>query len=329
MAKIVDISDLEMLAGNKILFPVQLDGVKTLEWIAENITLIHEAIEQNGAVVLRGLKRMTSKQFADVIEAVFSEPLLEYTYRSSPRTNLRGKVYTASEYHADMSIVQHNECSYANQWATRLGFYCQQPATKGGQTPIADSLRVYEKIPVDIRAEFEAKKIRYIRNYGLVDLPWQEVFQTEDKLEVQAYCQNNGLTYTWMEGGLRTTQINPAVAVHPKMAAKLWFNQAHLFHLSALPEQVQKDLLAVHGMENLPRHCTFGDGTDIPDEMLNIIRDVYKQEMVSFDWQQNDVLLLDNMRFSHGRTPFEGGRKVLVGMVGKSDWHQCALDVQG
>jgi alpha-ketoglutarate-dependent taurine dioxygenase len=246
---------------------------------------------------------------------LFEDELATYTYRSTPRTELKNNVYTATEYHPSVNIPQHNEHSYSNSWPMRIGFLCVTPALKLGNTPICDSRKVYQQVPAEVREEFEKKKVMYVRNYSMIDLPWQEVFQTSEKSLVEAYCRANDMTFEWTEDGLRTRQVNQASMSHPVTGGKVWFNQAHLFHLSSLTEELQQGLLEIAGEENLPRNAYFGDGTPISIEALHAIRKAYDDNMITFQWQKGDLLLLDNMLFTHGREPFEGPRKVLVGMA--------------
>ena len=44
------------------------------------------------------------------------------------------------------------------------------------------------------------------------------------------------------------------------------------------------------------------------------IREAYEQTAVRFRWQEDDVLLIDNMLTSHARDPFSGPRKIVVAM---------------
>jgi hypothetical protein len=41
---------------------------------------------------------------------------------------------------------------------------------------------------------------------------------------------------------------------------------------------------------------------------------VYKETAVVFPWQQEDVLVVDNMLSAHGRNPYCGPRKIVVAM---------------
>lgn len=299
-----------------ILLEVDTTGKKAIDWAKENKEAIEQRLVDQGAVLIRGLNILSSKQFGGILSEMFSDELINYSYRSTPRTELRGNVYTATEYHPNQTIPQHNEHAYSRKWPMRIGFLCMVPAEIGGETPIADSRLVYSKIPESIRKKFEEKKVMYVRNYGDIDLPWTEVFQTSEKSEVEAFCTANGLEFEWLENnGLRTTQINHATAIHPVSKEPVWFNQAHLFHVSNLDAETRENLLSIMGEEHLPRNTYFGDGTPIDVADLDIIRKAYEEVQFSFNWKKNDFLLLDNMLFTHGRKPFTGDRKVLVGMA--------------
>jgi alpha-ketoglutarate-dependent taurine dioxygenase len=298
------------------LLSLASSGLSALNWAEENQLKIQNLIKTNGAVLIRGLKILGSNQFGKILSTLFASKLLEYTYRSTPRTELRGNVYTATEYPASEVIPQHNENSYSRNWPTRIGFTCVVPPETGGETPIGDSRVVYNMLPKSVRDKFEQKGVMYVRNYSDLDLPWSVVFQTNDKSQVEKYCEENELNYEWGENdGLRTSQVNPAVVSHPHTGEKLWFNQAHLFHVSSLGKEVSKALIASLGEENVPRNSYYGDGSPIEAETMELIRSAHEQTKIKFAWRKDDLLLLDNMLFTHGREPYTGARKVLVGMA--------------
>jgi alpha-ketoglutarate-dependent taurine dioxygenase len=299
-----------------VLLQVEEQNIKATDWVAQHKDEIEQMVRQNGMLLIRGLNVVSSKQFSQVLKTLFGEELADYGYRSTPRTELRGNVYTATEYHSGETISQHNECAYSNKWPMRIGFVCLTAPQEGGATPLCDSRKVYQHIPDAIKAKFVDKSVMYVRNYGDVDLPWQEVFQTDDKKQVEQYCDDNDIQYQWHDDGrLSTKQVNPATAVHPHSGEEVWFNQAHLFHYSALSEQMRDTMLDTFDQQSMPRNAFFGDGTVLNEEELEIIREAYQQHTIHFKWQKQDVLLLDNMMFTHGRQPFKGDRKVLVGMA--------------
>ncbi|MCX2584712.1 TauD/TfdA family dioxygenase [Pedobacter sp. MR22-3] len=307
---------LELISGSKILLHVEDKKEAALDWIDENKSSIDQYLSKNGALLIRGLAIWNGDEFGGILARLFGEELNKYTYRSTPRTELGKNVYTATEYHKSEVIPQHNEVSYSNSWPMRIGFLCLKPADYKGNTPISDSRLAYQMIPKEIKDEFEKKKVMYVRNYSKIDLPWQEVFQTEDKNDVEHYCENNNLFYEWLPNGvLRTRQINQASMLHPGSGEMVWFNQAHLFHISNLDEEIAEGLIALLGDENIPRNAYFGDGTPIDPAYLSQIRAVYESTKFSFQWQSNDLLLLDNMLYTHGREEFDGTRQVLVGMA--------------
>lgn len=312
----IKLEDLDLIDHKRMLVNARDKTINDKDWCRSNAEYLDNLLNHNGALLIRGLKFPGSKKLDVTLSELFKSETLEYNYRSTPRTRMRGNVYTSSEYPSQETIVQHNEASYSNTWPMRIGFCCVKAPLTGGQTPIADSHNVYNRVPDSIKELFEQKKLKYVRNYSEIDLPWTEVFQTTKKGDVEEYCLKNNIEFQWMQdGSLRTQQINEATIRHPVNGKKVWFNQAHLFHISSLPKSNQEDLLAMYGEEKLPRNVYFGDGTPISSDILDQIRSIYQEEIITFDWLENDLLLLDNILFSHGRNPFSGDRKILVGMA--------------
>jgi alpha-ketoglutarate-dependent taurine dioxygenase len=207
--------------------------------------------------------------------------------------------------------------SYTRSWPMKLWLCCVKAARVGGETPIADSRRIYARIPPAIRERFAERGVMYTRNYGHgVDLPWQEVFQTSDRTEVERQCREAGIELEWKSGDrLSTRQVCQGTARHPVTGASVWFNQAHLFHVSSLAADERDLLVQTLGEESLPRNAFYGDGSAIEPESFLEIRRAIAEETISFPWKEGDVLLVDNMLAAHGRNPYQGERKILVGMT--------------
>jgi alpha-ketoglutarate-dependent taurine dioxygenase len=295
-----------------LLIEPALHGVSLPEWAGSNREFIKQRLQRHGAILFRGFNLSSVDEFELLLRSVAGD-LLEYSYRSTPRTQVSGRIYTSTEYPAHQSIPLHNEMSYTRSWPMMLGFFCLEVAAEGGETPIADSRRVFSLIDPAVRDRFARKQVMYVRNYGeALDLSWQNVFQTEDRSMVEDYCRSAGIEFEWKsDNELRTRQVCQAVATHPDTGEHVWFNQAHLFHVSSLGEQMRESLLST---EELPRNACYGDGSPIEDAALAEIRSAYDRETVVFSWQQRDVLLLDNMLAAHGRRPYRGSRTIVVGM---------------
>ncbi|BCA53911.1 hypothetical protein W02_10510 [Nitrospira sp. KM1] len=270
----------------------------------------------SGAVLFRNFPVASVEDFEFVVRTVRRD-LSTYDFGSTPRSQVQNQIYTSTEYPPHQSIPLHNEMAYTTEWPMKIWFYCAEASPEGGDTPIADSRRVFELIPPPIRDRFISKGVMYVRNYGNgLDVPWEKVFNTTDRKTVEAFCRQNGILYEWKEDGeLRTKQIAQAVAVHPQTGESVWFNQAHLFHISNLEMLVREALLCAVSEEDLPRNAYFGDGSPIETETLDEVRDVYRRTAVRFPWCKGDVLMLDNMLTAHGRMPFKGPRRILVAMA--------------
>lgn len=291
--------------------------VQALAWLAENRSRIDELLATRGGVLLRDLGVTSVSEFNRAVQ-IFSADLLDYVHRSTPRTRVGGRLYSATEYPADRIIPLHNENSYTDAWPGRIFFFCLVAAECGGETPTADSRRVYQRIDAAVRERFERDGVLYVRNFNEgVDLSWQEVFQTEDRAEVEKYCAEHNIEFIWQDRGpaLTTRQRCQATAVHPGTGENVWFNQAHLFHISAIEAAERDSLIETFGIEHVPRNAFYGDGSPIEPEVLEHVREAYEREKTQFSWQRGEIMMLDNLLFAHGRGTFQGPRKIVVAMA--------------
>jgi len=286
------------------------------EWAAQSQGMIETLLAAEGAVLFRGFDIAGAAAFRSFVAAL-APALLDYRERAAPRTEKAANIYSSTEYPPAYPIPMHHELAYAHQWPMRLWFHCETPAQDGGATPIARDDVFLASLDPRIRARFEQKGVMYVRNYGpVLDMPWQEAFQTSDRAEVEHYCSEAGLECRWRDGGrLRTVRTTPAMRVHPRTGRSLWFNHAHLFHISNVEPELRAHLMASLDPDDYPRNAFYGDGSAIEDDVLDEIRRAYTQASIRFAWKRGDVLLLDNMAMTHGREPFSGPRSILVAMT--------------
>lgn len=289
-------------------------GQPLLEAFGELRADIEALVARVGGVLLRGFDVPSVDDFQQ-FAAAFGHSLLSYEFASTPRSAVSSGIYTSTEYPAHQHIPLHNEQAYTREWPMKIWFHCVTASPEGGETPIADSRAIYRRMPAEIRERF-APGILYVRNYGDFDMPWQKVFNTEDRAEVEAFCQRAGIRCEWKpDGDLRTTQLCQSIETHPVTGEQVWFNQGHLFHVSNLQPEVRESLEELLDPEDMPRNVFFADGSPIDDAIFDEIRGVLADETVMFPWQAGDVLMLDNMLVAHARTPFKGPRKVVVAMA--------------
>ncbi|MDQ1007757.1 hypothetical protein QFZ82_002242 [Streptomyces sp. V4I23] len=154
---------------------------------------IDEAVAATGAVLIREAAADGVGAFQRALDAMGFSPL-EYTERSTPRSEVGDGVFTSTEYPAREVIPQHCESSYAGAWPGRLAFFCATSAETGGATPVTDVAGVLEDIPSEVVEAVETRGLRYVRNYGSgVGLDWREAFQAASREEVDRFCAAGGL----------------------------------------------------------------------------------------------------------------------------------------
>lgn len=96
----------------------------------------------------------------------------------------------------------------------------------------------------------------------------------------------------------------------------LWFNHAHRKHASIW--KYNHPLWSKYTdlpYNRFPTHSYYGDGSEIPENIIQHIRDVMWSVAVGFQMQKSDVMVLENNLVQHSRLSFTGERKLLVAIL--------------
>lgn len=287
-----------------------------VEWTLAQAPVWTRTLAEHGALLFRGFGVRGADDFRAVIEAT-SNDWAPYREAATPRQQVDANIFTSTEYPRDQRIPLHNENSHCTSWPLKIYFYCQVAARAGGQTPLADCRAVLASLPPRLIAEFTARKWRYVRRFtGALGFTWQKVFDTTDRQQVDRYCRDNAMTATWGEGEtLTVSYVRDAVRHHPLTGEATWFNHGLFFNRASLPAEVRELERQGFPADQLPYDTFYGDGAPVPAGVIEDIQAAYDQHTSHFDWQPGDVLLADNMLVAHGRTSFEGDRRILVGMA--------------
>jgi alpha-ketoglutarate-dependent taurine dioxygenase len=320
-----------------------LNAAALAAWLAAERDWSKQKLVDHGAILFRGFDVDSPAAFESLARAVDPELKNEYL-GTSPRDALTDYVFSASELPGYYPIPQHCEMTFTKIPPRRIFFWCQvEPKSPGGETPLVDFRRVLADLDVEVRARFERRGLRIIRNYAgpakqkrdLLQLKrWHEMFSTTDRDAVTARARAEGFEPHWYgDDRLALISEHDVVRAHPETGQKVWFNHAQVFHLSTGPSELGRIFRHRPGLRPLgfwalawaltrakrgvpadkqALHCTYRDGTEIELADLEHVRDTIWKNLVVVPWRKGDVVAIDNNAIGHGRLPYRGPRRVAV-----------------
>ena len=106
--------------------------------------------------MFRGFDVNDLNDFNQAIKSIHKK-VVNYTEGSTPRSKVKGKIYTSTEISSKRQIPLHNEMSYTSQYPKNLWFYAHKVSSKGGYTTVADSSKIYKQIPKSLKINLKKK----------------------------------------------------------------------------------------------------------------------------------------------------------------------------
>ena len=192
-----------------------------------DVMIAVELVEQaarHGAVLFRGFPVSTADDF-DAFVGAFDLPNFPYdeSLSNAVRVNRTPRVFTANEAPPSVTIYLHHEMAQTPVYPSRLFFFCEQPATEGGATPICRSDVLWERLAAlcpSFARDCEEKGLRYTNVMPTENDPgsgmgrgWQGTLRANDRDGAEERLRALGYSWEWLpDGCLRaTTPVLPAV----------------------------------------------------------------------------------------------------------------------
>lgn len=310
----------------------QMNLTETLQLLGHHRENLKKHLLQSGGLLFRNFPVSNEKDFSNFIKNLGLGKFIDYIGGDSPRTKIAEGIYTSTEAPPSIKIPLHNELSFIDLYPKHIYFYCHIAPQKDGETTLGDARQILQSMNDKIKLRFKDKGLKYTSRYfyksPLMNVvnklqpshkTWIDVFETEDKDEVEHKCRLSNFNFKWNKNDwIQISQHRPATIRHPQTNEEVWFNQAHLFDfnpkLLGMWRYIAAQALYYRKYTKL-HDVAFGDLTTIPREDLYQIMDVLDENTIKFPWQKGDVLVLDNILAMHGRATFTGKRRVMAAMT--------------
>jgi hypothetical protein len=253
------------------------------------IQLMHE----HGAVLFRGFK-VEASDFVQ-FSARFCSQFLEHgAPEFRPRRSADKTV--AQAVIGNDSVSMHAEMNYSPMRPDVLWMHCTQPATRGGDTLLADSRQVLKNLPDATRKLFETRRVRYRHVLKSEIWKYNTKLTDRDQAVLLLNCVPNVVAMIADDDAIQMDFETDAIRPTGRSGELGFLNSVE--NVCEYADRVQTSV-------------SFADGEPISAAVLADIGKAALAAATPIKWQPADVVIIDNSRLLHGRTSFEGDARVL------------------
>mmetsp|Transcript_72246 Transcript_72246/g.127691 ORF Transcript_72246/g.127691 Transcript_72246/m.127691 type:complete len:346 (+) Transcript_72246:69-1106(+) len=241
------------------------------------------------------------------------------------------QVYDVAAGSPAHQVVQpHAENAYLQKMPHFAAFGCLRPADEGGAMTLTDLVAAQNLLSESLRNKLFNLGVTYIRrmgddkespNWPFSTKTWQKRFGTESwedaqqqVLQDEFYGQKAELAW---EADTKTAALRWTVAGTARRPLATGGLGEAIVATSILGHHELNDIVgdaSYTGGEKpwpAPKHCTWGNGTEITAEELKQMDGAYEDPSITKHvlLGAGDVVVVDNFRWAHGRVPYNGKRE--------------------
>ena len=247
-----------------------------------DIEEIKSLYKQFGGILFRGfsLDLEQFKQFTDC----FCNAYVSNKSRGREMLSRDGRVQTVNL--GDVHFPLHPELS-REPWQPHIAWFaCQQPAMIQGETTVCDGIAAARTLGPELTAHCHANTLSHTLP---VRLEWCARFLRKPDLTLSQIpaCSDETIKFSVHDGKIFRSYLRPML--HKPMFSDEW--------------AYGNFLVFARRQLNARFFPAYIDGTEIPDRLVDEIERITNSLASEIKWQKNDLLMLDNTRFMHGRNP--------------------------
>jgi alpha-ketoglutarate-dependent taurine dioxygenase len=262
---------------------VQIEPVSSeLELLKLETENVLSLFKQHGGILFRGFKVDLS-----AFSSFTDQFCTHYVSNESPGREMLsedGRIQTVNI--GERHFPLHPEMAREPWQPDVAWFNCESPAQIQGETNVCDGIAAAKAFPKELTKFLAKNKLAHTLP---TTLAWCANYLKKPNLtitELSKYSTDE-LRFEIKNGELLRTYIRPML--HKPMFSEEWAYGNFLVF-------ARKQL----GIRNFP---TLADGSEVPDEIVDEIERISNSLAFDIKWQKNDLVMLDNTRFMHGRNP--------------------------
>ena len=256
-------------------------------------------LRETGVVLFRG-----GSVDPDTFEA-FTRSLCDSFHNPAARASMRADISDGFSTHVpavNFVLLAHSEGVYIPHPYPPFSppdiacFFCiVPPCEEGGQTILVDGVKFLDRLPLEWADRFRSQGVIYEALWE--EDRWREEFpEDSQKATVDLLNTIEEIEYRFIENKLHFRYKTAAVT--KTLNGQQAFATGILAHLPHFNHPRYADQLVYTKPTN---KVFFGDGEALGEEVINGLVDIQDDILIAHDWQANDVVLIDNTRFMHGR----------------------------
>lgn len=306
------------------------DKDAVLLYLQENRAYILSLLKKHSVLFFRGFASSASspEDFASYISTGLNLKPFPYTLGNAVRRSVVGDiVFTANEAPPERLIPFHHELAQTPLHPSFISFFCDVPASTGGETPICFSPAIYDALQKQ-HPEFlelvEEHGVVYSRSMtkrdrkeSAIGRGWASTFGATTKHDAETALKAKGYTWHWRvenekdndarEEHLILTEVSPVlpavIKVDDTSGRKAFFNQVFAAWFGWRDEY------------NKPGEgVKAGNGQMLDARAMDGLKRILEDHEVAIPWRRGDFMVIDNMQAMHSRKTFTGKRAILTSL---------------